>query len=66
MHDTVNLKKRLKECEQLLNLALISNNHPMVNFYNSEIRYLEERIESRKRNKVRNEKAYRKAHGHSI
>ena len=64
MHDTTNLKKRLKEYEKLLCKSLSSNNHSDINYYNGEIAYLKKRIESRKKNQVKNQKAYKKAHGY--
>ena len=64
MHDTKNLKKRLKECEKLLAISLAINNHYDVNYYNGEIADLKKRIESRKINQIKNNKAYKKAHGY--
>lgn len=63
MHDTTNLKKRLKEYEKLLSKSL-SSNHSDVTYYNSEIADLKDRIESRKKNQAKNQKAYKKAHGY--
>ena len=64
MHDTNNLKKRLTEYRKLYNVALIAHKYSEANSLEHEISDLEKRIELRKRNQVKNKKAYKKAHGY--
>ena len=44
--------------------AMILNDHYAVNYWNSEIEFVKKRIENRKKNKAKNNKQYKKAHGH--
>ena len=64
MQDTKNLKQKLKEYEEYVKDAMTLNDHYHVNYWNSEIEVIKRRIENRKRNKNKNNKQYKKAHGH--
>ena len=64
MQDTKNLKNKLKEYKQMVYNAMILNDHYAVNYWNSEIEFVKKRIENRKKNKAKNNKQYKKAHGH--
>ena len=65
MHDTKNLKRRLAEYVKLYNVALMSHKYSEANYVKNEISILEKRIESRKINQRKNNKAFKKAHGYS-
>lgn len=64
MEDTKNLLKKIKEYENNMEQALKNENDCDFYFWKIELKYLKLKISLRKKNKIKNNKQYKKANGH--
>ena len=64
MQDTRNLKKKLNEYKKLYDKELAAGNEEKAKFWKCELEWTQKRIETRKKNKDKNDKAFKKVHGH--
>jgi hypothetical protein len=61
MQDTKNLKKKIKEYEELIEKSVSEGNKQQVNYWEFQLKEVIERISTRKKHKRKNEKLFWKS-----
>jgi hypothetical protein len=64
MQDTKNLKRKLIEYRKILLIQVLQKDKHRIEYWESEIKWIEDRINSRKTNRKKNLKQFKKANGY--